>query len=578
VLGEFTNSAGDLAFEGTLREALGMQFDASPFLKVMGDEQMRQDLKFMGRPMDERITNRIAHEICEREGDKAMLSGTIAELGKAFAITVSATNCRTGEPLVREQVQAGDKEHVLSAIASAATGIRGKLGESLASIQKEQRLRGQVTTSSLEALRSYYLGMSQYFAGEYRKAVPLFRRATEIDPKFATAWRMLGVSCANAFLGGNCMADAYTQAFLLRDRVSERERFAISGAYFRNVTRETAKAREAYEGWAQAYPRDGNPHQTLGSMHAGLGELGSALEEFREARQLEPWDAGIATNLIYTFMRMDRFAEAKEIANQVFERKADPPRLHEALLRVAYIQGDDASVRKEIEWFQNRPEEAISVEAQGNNAISHGRFRDAMEIYRRGAELARQQNQAALAKNFEAEIDETSRLRLAGCDIMRRTYLYPLCSVDFDGYLKDQEQFAKEHPADTEVAAIRLPVLRAIVALKYNKPDKVLETLRPLESYDLYDGLNVPLLRGAAYLLLRQPTGAISEFQKVIDHPGNYWGFGVFGYLGVAKAATLGGDTARARKAYQDFLALWKNADPDVPLLKYVREDYGALH
>jgi tetratricopeptide (TPR) repeat protein len=594
VLADFTNTTGDPVFDGTLREALAAQLEQSPFLKILGDEQMRQDLSFMGRSAGERITNQIAREICQREGEKAMIGGSIASLGKTYAITLQATNCRTGEVLAREQVEAEDKEHVLRAVATASTKMRAKLGESLASIEKLAVPSEEVTTTSLEAFQAYALGREQGRSGLWLASIPFFQRATELDPNFAAAYGSMGIMYANVGERGRG-AEYEKKAFALIDRVSERERLSILANYYSNVTGELTKAVDGYQLWSRTYPRESAPHNNLGVVYLHTGDVEKALSEFQEAERLEPRVAVPYGNQARAYAALDRFDEAKAVAEKAFAQKLDPPGIHTALLRIAYIQGDRAEAEKHVRWMTGKAEEYQGLQVQVQNAAFLGQLRKGKEFLQRAEEIARRRNLPESAARFQVW-EMLIGAWVGNCEAARNKALaatvpdqvpsetlqvalpLALCG-DAAAAQKAADETSKRYPVDTLWNAVYLPSIRAAIELNRDEPARAVELLKSASPYERalpYPG--AVYLRGLAYLRARQGTEAAAEFQKILDHKGANWGpFYPRSYVALARAATLTGDSGRARKAYQDFLALWKDADPDIPILKQAKAEYDEL-
>ncbi len=577
VLADFTNTTGDTVFDVTLREALAAQLEQSPFLKIMGDEQMRQVLSLMGRPAGERITNQVAREICQREGEKAMIGGSIASMAKTYAITLQATNCQTGDVMAREQVEAEDKDHVLGAVTTAATKMRAKLGESLASIQKLSIPSAQVTTSSLEAFQAYALGMQKRYSGFSLAAIPFFQRATELDPNFASAFLMLGIELRNVD-ELNRGAECVSKAFALRDRLSERERLAISANYYKYVTGEMRKAIDTFQLWASTYPRDAAPHNQVAAIYGDQGDREKVLLESHEAMRLEPRWAYPYQMAVYGYRYLDRFDEAKAVAEKASEQKLDSSIIHNQLLTIAYIQGDQAEAAKQIQWFAGRSEEYSNLSAQANNAAVHGQFRKSQDLLQRAADMASRLNLPQVAAGYLTT--KAGHEALAGnCDAARNAsaLLLALFCGDAAAAQKSADDNAKKYPVDTIQNAVTIPSLRAGAELNRNQPEKAIELLKSAAPYERAYPSAI-YLRGLAYLRARKGAEAATEFQKILDHKGANWGiYYPLSYVGLARGAAIVGDTARARKAYQDFLALWKNADPDIPILKEAKAEYEKL-
>jgi len=573
VLAEFTNNTGDPVFDGTLREALAIHLEESPFLKILDDAQVRQDLQLMSRRPDERITNDIAHEICIREREKAMVGGAIASLGKTYAITLQATNCQTGETLAREQVVAEDKEYVIQSVGAAAKGMRVKLGESLSSIQKLDLPAMKVTTSSLEALQTFSLGIDQFRLGLWLSAIPFFRRATELDPNFALGFEVMASAYSNAGETSRSI-EYHKKAFELIDRVSERERLQISFWYYRTATGELNKAADVVQLLVQTYPRDGTARVSGGSLYRGLGEFEKTAQYDEEAVRLSPRGSVTYGNLMDAYALLGRFDEVRTIAEKAFAQKLDAPLIHQNLLWVANMQGDRAAIEREIRWFAGKVDEPRSLDEQGVYAVVLGQPRKAAELLRRGARLLRQQdlNGAARTREQAAAADPYGD---CGADVIGDGILS--CG-DLDGELKAAEARLKVRPADTLLRSVELPTLAATIKLKQNQPDEAIELLQSAAPYERRYVQPV-YLRGMAYLRLGRGAEAAAEFQKIIDHKAPYWGSRyALSYLGLARAATLAGDVRRATKAYQDFFNLWKDADPDISLLIQAKKEYAALN
>jgi predicted Ser/Thr protein kinase len=568
VLADFNNTTGDTIFDDTLRTALTIQLEQSPFLKILDDEQVQQDLKLMGRAPDSRITPAIAHDICVREGQKAMINGSIADLGKAFAISVQAVNCQNGATLAREQVQAEGREQVLGAISKAATSMRAKLGESLSSIQKLDRPFGQVTTPSIAAFQAFSLGEAQRFQGNELASVPFFQHAIELDPSFATAY--LELRFAYNGVGENSRAAEYLiKAFSLADHVSERERLRIQADYYRAVRGELNKAVDANHLLLSDYPRYFAAHNQLAGIYNSTGEYEKALQEY-----LAPNDSGslLAANLARAYLRLDRFDEAKAAA-----RKYDTARIHRVLLQIAYIQGDSTAIEKEIQSLAGKSEEYQSLGDQSQNALIHGEFKRAAALAQQGARLAEQHDLQGAAGQLLAQVAGMGEFRGSCDEVQQIGAVAALLCSDAEGPLAAAEKEAKQRPSDTLLNAVRLPVARATVAILKNQPQQAIDALQSAAPYERAYS-QVPYLRGIAYLRLKKGPEAAAEFQKILDHKGANWGIVYpISYLGVGHAWILAGDLDKAKKAYEAFFALWKDADADLPVLAQARKEYAAL-
>jgi predicted Ser/Thr protein kinase len=566
VLADFSNATGDKIFDGTLRTALAIQLEQSPFLKIMDDDQMQQDLKLMGRAPDTHISNLIAHDICVREGQKAMIDGAIADLGKVFVVTVQAVNCQNGATLAREQVQAEGREQVLNAISKAATGIRAKLGESLSSIQKLDRPSEQVTTPSIEAFQAYALGSAERNQASDLTSIPLFEHATELDPSFAMAYLQLSFVYNNSGENGRA-AEYLTKAFALADHASEYERLRIQAIYYRVVTGEMNRAIDTNLLLIRTYPRDRLAHNQLGGIYSILGEWEKALEELQAVGNPSLYSA-----LILAYARLDRFDEAKAVP-----RTPELPAIHRALLRVAYMQPDPALAQKEIVWFSGKPEEYQSLGEQSQNALIHGEFKKAAALAQQGARLAEQHDLEGAAGQLLAQVAGMGEFRGSCEGVQQIGAVAALLCSDAEAPLKAAEAQAKERPNDTLLNAVRLPVARATLAIQQNHPSQAIEALQAAAPYERAYS-QVPYLRGIAYLRRNEGAAAAVEFQKILDHKGANWGVVYpLSYLGVGRAWALAVDSTKAKTAYQSFFAMWKDADSDLPVLAQAKKEFGAL-
>jgi tetratricopeptide (TPR) repeat protein len=578
VLADFINTTSDPVFDGALRQALAIHLEQSPFLKILDDGVVRQDLRLMRRPAGERITSQVAHDICVREAAAATIDGAIASLGKSFVITLQAVTCQSGATLAREQVQAEDKEHVLQAIGSAATAMRGKLGESRASIQKLNGPLEHFTTSSLEALQNYSMGQIPMSQGQFLTAMPFLQRAIELDPNFAMAYLMISIGYSSA--GDMARSNEYQRkAFALIDRVSEFERLLISARYHWQGTGELNKAIDFYRLLARSYPRYWGGHSQLSFLFRNAGEFERALEEGQEGVRLEPRVEPAYRNLESAYILLDRLVEAREVLEKARAQHFDGARLHQRLLELAYIEGDQTAAEKEIQWYAGKPEEYFSFAAQAANADVLGQRRKARELYGRAAETVLRRGLSGVAREYE-EAGALAEALTGSCQTARRMGR-PALALALCGDEAHAERLAGEtskmFPNGTIWNAVQLPAIRAAIELKRDQPARAVELLASAAPYErAYP--EVVHLRGLAYLRLQKGVEAATEFRKILDHKGANWGlFYALSYPGLARAAALSGDTAKARKAYQDFLTLWKNADSDSAILAEVRKEFTAL-
>jgi eukaryotic-like serine/threonine-protein kinase len=586
VLADFTNTTGDPVFDGTLRQGLAIQLEQSPFLKIMDDDQVQQDLRLMSVAPGSHITNQIAHDICVRDGAAATIDGSIQSLGKNYVITLQATTCQAGGTLAREQIQAGDKEHVLNALGTAATTMRAKLGESLGSIQKLDRPLEQATTPSLEALQSYTAGMAEMGQGQFLAAVPLFERAIALDPNFAMAYQYLGTAFNNAGDVGR-EAEYERKAFALIDRVSEYERDLIAAGYYES-TGQSDKAIDANRLGIQNFPRAWGFHNDVSNEYIDQGQFEEGLKEGLEATALEASVEPPYRRQLDAYICLDRLAEAKQLAEKLRAQGLGGARIHQRFLEMAYIQDDDAAAAREIQWFAGKPVEYLSLGLQAAYRNVHGQRRESSKLYQRAAETALRQGLRNAAAEFE-EADARADALSGNCQNARRLGR-PALALALCGDSAQAEKLADEtsklFPNGTIWNAVQLPEIRAAIALQRDQPAKAVELLASASPYErVYP--DAVYVRGLAYLSMRQGAEAASEFKKILDHKGANWAstwqhpnWGLYyslSYLGIARGSALAGDTAKAGRAYQDFLALWKDADPDIPILKQAQAEYAKL-
>jgi eukaryotic-like serine/threonine-protein kinase len=583
VLADFVNNTGDPVFDGTLREGLAVQLEQSPFLKIMDDEQMQRVLRLMSLPPGARITNQVAHEICVREAAAATIDGTIASLGKSYVITLQATACQDGATLAREQIQAVYKEHVLNALGSAVTAMRSRLGESLSSIQKLNRPLEQATTPSLEALQNYTEGYAELVQGHFLAAVPLLERATAIDPNFAMAYHLLSIAFENA--GDRTRDREYAQqAFGLIDRVSEFERNYIAPHYYWAMG-ELDKAIDAYQLGIRNYPRFWGFHNYLSMTYIDLGQYEEGLKEGFEAARLQANIEHPYRRQLDAYICLDNLLEAERLAQKLRMQGLDGARIHQRFLEMAYVEGDQAAIAVETRWFAGKPEEYISFGLQAADRDVHGQRGEAHKLYQRALEAALRRG-LRNAEGFDAA-DASADALLGNCQTARRLGRSAL-ALAMCGDAAQAEKLAAEtsklFPNGGIWNAVQLPEIRAAITLSRDQPARSVELLVSASPYER-SNLESVYLRGLAYLRQRKGAEAAAEFQKIVDHKGVNWAvrdhypgqFYSLSYLGMARGFALNGDPAKAGKAYQDFLKLWKDADPDIPILRQANAEYARL-
>ena len=587
VLADFANTTGDPVFDGTLRQALAIQLRAVPLPENHGRRAGAAEPAADDPAPGARITNQIAHDICVRDAAAATIDGSIASLGKSYVVTLQAITCQGGATLAREQIQADDKEHVLNALGTAATAMRAKLGESLSSIQKLNRPLEQATTGSLEALQNYTAGAADLKLGRFLAAVPSLERAIALDPNFAMAYTLLSVAYDTAGDTGRRSGEYDSKAFALIDRVSEYERDLIAGLHYES-TGELDKAIDAYRLGTRNYPRDWGFRNNVSENHINLGQFEEGLKEGQAAYQMQPNAEMPNRRLLDAYMCLDRLDEAKKVAERARMQGIDGVRIHQRFLEMAYIEGDQAAADRETSWFAGKPEEYISLGLQAANRNVLGQRRESSKLYKRAAETALRRGFPDVAAGFE-EADARADALSGNCDTVRRLGR-PALALAMCGDAAQAEKLAaetsKRFPNGTLWNAVQLPEIRAAIELQRGQPAKAVELLASASPYERAYPEAV-YLRGLAYLRLRKGVEAAAEFQKILDHKGASWGsawrFPNWGlhysisYLGLARGSVLAGDTAKARKAFQDFFELWKDADPDIPILQQAKAEYAKL-
>ena len=597
VLADFVNSTGDPVFDGTLRQGVAVQLEQSPFWSVISEQRMQQTLRMMGRPADARINLETAREICARTGSAAVIAGSIASLGTHYVLGLSAESCRNGDVLDEEQVQAARKEDVLGALDKTAIRLRSKLGESINSVQKFATTVEDATTPSLEALKAYSLGRKMFFEKGNVAALPFLQRAVELDPTFALAYRALGAMYGNLNQSAR-MAENVRKAYELREKVSERERFYIEAHYYWVGTGELEKAIPAYELWRQTYPTDYALYVHLAAIYIRLGNLEKALEESRESVRLEP-NSGINQSVLcLAYIYLDRLDEAEAVLKQAEERKLESEGLPGARYGLAFLKGDTAQMAHTLSAAMGKPgTEDVLLDAQANTEAWHGRWKGARQLTRRAMSSAQQNDAKETAAWYEARTalgevesgmreearsDAYAAIKLASNrDVLERAALILALAGDTAAAEKLAAELDRTFPLDTLVQRYWLPAIGAALALQHKDPKRAVELLRVLGPIELGDqGDLFPIyLRGEAYLMLRDGNAAAAEFQKFLDHRGRVGNspWGALARLQLARACALSGDKTKATIAYQDFLTLWKDADPDIPVLKQAKGEYAKL-
>jgi eukaryotic-like serine/threonine-protein kinase len=614
VLADFANSTGDSVFDDTLKTALSVSLDQSPFLNLLSEDQVGATLKLMTRSTSTKLTPEVARELCQRAESKAYIAGSISSLGDEYVLVLKAVNCQSGDILAQEQITAASKEKVLDSLGEAASKLRGELGESLVTVQKSDIPLTQATTSSLEALKTISLGLKVGNEKGSAAALPYYQRAIELDPNFALGYAAIGSDYSN--LGETGRAGEYfTKAFQLREHASEPEKLMISASYYSSATGELDKAAQTYRELIERYPRQLSVYISLGILYSEQGQYEKALEITRQGMRLESdvWYGYLGNQTNYT-MALQHFDETRQIIHEAQERKMDFSFCHTPLYILAFFAADSAAMAKQQLWFSGTPEENWGLALATDTEAYGGHLGKARELTNRAVDSAVRADskdtgavwqanaglrEAAYGNATEARQSATESLKLAPAS--QGVESEAALAFAMAGGTAEAESLAhslgKRFPLDTQMQSLWLPAIRAQLALNRKNPTGALNDLQVASAIELGSipfGINISCLyhvyvRGEAYLATGQATAATTEFQKIIDHNGIVWNCwtGALAHLGVARANALQARTSqgadadaarvRALAAYKDFLTLWKDADPDIPILKEAKAEYAKL-
>jgi eukaryotic-like serine/threonine-protein kinase len=605
VLAEFTNTTGDAVFDGTLRQGLSVQLEQSPFLSIISDEQVQRTLKMMDQKPDAKLTPEISRELCQRTGSAAVLDGSIAQIGAQYLLTLRAVNCVSDATLASTEAQASDKNHVLDALGHTASAIRNELGESLSTVQKFDTPLEQATTPSLEALEAFSMGRRVLFTTGFAATIPFFKHAIELDPNFALAYAWLGRVYGDVGESG-LAANYIRKAYELRDRTSELEKYFISANFDLEVTGNFENAQQTCELWIQAYPRAELPHDFLSALILpAFGQYEKAVEEAGEAIRVNPDFPVSYLPLMYNYIALNRLDEAKAAYGGALERKLDDAYYPLPLYQIAFLENDSAGMAQQVASSAGQSgieDKLLSLEAE--SAAYSGRLSDAREFSQRAVDFAERAGEKESAATYSAMSGLREALFGNADDARRHATLAIEGSTGLDvqygaaltlAYAGNEGRaqsltgdLGKRFPENTIWQLNYLPTLRAKLAISRGNAAEALESLRAATPYELgqmtsfaypWTALYPVFVRGEAYLAAHQGSEAAAEFQKILEHRGIVViePIGALAHLGLGRAYALSGDTAKAKTAYQDFLALWQDADPDIPILKQAKTEYAKL-
>ena len=600
VLADFDNTTGDAVFDGALKQALAVQLGQSPFLNLVSDRRLEETLHLMSRPATEKITRDVARELCIRTGSKALLQGSISKMGEHYLVGIDAIGCNSGDTLAKEQEEAPAKDDVLKSLGKCASSLRAKLGESLATVQKFD-VPVEATTSSLEALKALSMGITTFRTKGNSESIPFYKRAIELDPNFAVAYGSLGLTYGN-LQQPSLAAENIRKAYDLRARVSEREKYRIEALYYSYVTGELEQASQVYELWNKSYPLDAIPPGNLGYIYTELGQYEKALAKTEESQRLEPDVVGYF-NLMGIHLALNQPDEAQKALNQARAAKFEGEVLHWGMYLLAFFRGDSAEMRRQVEWAAGKPgSEDLLLDTQSNTEAYFGRLAKARDYSRRAVDTAvrsdsketgafRQVSSALREAEFgnltDAKQGVVKALSLSpGRDVKLLSALTLARAGEAARARAIADELEKAQPTDTMLKIYWLPAIRAAAELSAHNSSQALIDLEATNPYELgqppqfqWGTLYPAYLRGEAQLMARNGPAAAVEFQKFIDHRGivvNYF-VGALARLGLARSYALSGNTAKAKAAYQEFFTLWKDADPDIPILKEAKVEYAKL-
>ena len=604
VLGDFANSTGDGIFDGTLRQGLSVQLEQSPFMKLESQEQIHQTLRMMGQKLNVPLTPEITREVCQRTNGAAALNGSIALVGSRYDLILRAVDCASGDLLASAEVQANDKTDVLDALGGVASKMRRKLGESLGTVQKYDTPLVQATTGSLEALQLYTLGdQTLTQTGNFTASLAFFQRATEIDPNFAMAY--FAMSDAYSTIGETASSRRYMQqAFELREKVSERERLDIEGMYYYYVPGDLVKAQRSFDLLGKLYPDSIYAHIDSASISNMLGQYEAGLREYRKALNLYPFNSPSYRHVAFTYLLLNRVEDAAAVAKEAHAKGLDS-NLAPILYAIAFYQSDPTEMVRQVSASTGKPgEEDLLCGLEGDTAAYFGHLEKARELSLRAADSAERAEEKETAATYYAvsalrealfgdaykarQLAKIAKRHSHGRDMDYGVALALAYAGDTNRAQALTDDLGKRFPEDTIAQLIYLPTLRARLAVSRSNPQQAIDILQAAAPYELglpgfgfynWPNLYPVYVRGEAYLAMHREREAVAEFQKIVDHRGIVLNepIGALAHLQIGRAYARQNDPPKAKAAYQDFLELWKDADPDIPILKEAKAEYAKL-
>ena len=597
LLGDFENTTGEPVLDDTLKEGTAVSLAQSPFLNLVANDRVRETLRFMGRSPEGRVELSLGREICERAGAKAVVSGAVSRLGTAYVVSLEATSCVDGTTIDREQLEAKNKEAVLPALSQAVAKLRGKLGESLSSIQRFEVPIEQATTPSLEALKAYSVGAEQRARGAEKEAIPFFDHAIELDPNFAMAYARRGAIFNN--LGETNRANEdFKKAYSLRSNLSEREKLYLTIRFHDAIAGDIGKSIETYEMWSRLYPRDSQPLDGLAARYQVVGQYEKAAAAALKALKLRPDNYIPYANLATSYEALNRFDEAREICNQASVAKRDSSYTHRVLFELAFLRRDSTAMQNEVDIARGTDREHEMLVDQAFALAAMGKLRQARELFKRSwanYNRAGLQDHAAYSMAQEALIEAdfgnipeartraVEALRLGRGIDARETTAEVLSLAGEEANARNlAQELGTRFPQHAPLKSASLPTILATTELQRGNASKAIDLLKEAAPYDLSEFSNLaPIyIRAQAYLRLYSSEEAEAEFQKLLNHSGIHAlsPRHALARLGLARALALEGDVPEARKAYEDFLAYWSEADPELPILRQARAELSKLH